>query len=106
AELAYSTRDRRVLVVGQRDPGPGVPRAEQLFQVATEGVISRVTSKGTPRLQVVLQGTERAVIEELKHKDVLRARVRHAPMTGFGLSTRVEALERAVVELASRVLNA
>lgn len=75
-----------------------------MFPVGTRAVIKRM-NRGENGLEVLVQGLERVQIVELDQTEpFLRARVHTIPLP-VDAGTDVEAMQRAVLETASRVIE-
>jgi ATP-dependent Lon protease len=73
--------DNRVLLLTQREPRVDDPAGEQLYSVGTLGVIKQVIRLPDDTLQVLVEGRERAVVQEFLPGGTLRARVETLPET-------------------------
>jgi ATP-dependent Lon protease len=102
-EAALATEEKTLLVVAQRDPNTDQPGAADLHPVGTRAVIKKMARSDEGGLEVLVQGLERMAILKLEQTEpYLRARVRVLPFPDDA-GTEVEALHRAVVELAAKV---
>lgn len=103
-EAALTSEDKTIIVVAQRDADDDRLAAEALFPVGTRAVIKRM-NRGENGLEVLVQGLERVQIVELDQTEpFLRARVHTIPLP-VDAGTDVEAMQRAVLETASRVIE-
>lgn len=68
--------DNRVLLLAQRDPRVDDPTGDDLFRVGTMGVVKQVIRLPDDTLQVLVEGRERAVVEQYYSGSILRAKVR------------------------------
>jgi ATP-dependent Lon protease len=103
-EAALGTEDKTLVVVAQRDPDDDSPGPGGLYPVGTRAVIKRA-ARGPEGVEVLVQGIDRVRIESVEQAEpYLKAAVRVLPFpTDAG--PEVEALERAVTEVARRVLE-
>ena len=105
AEAALSTEGKEIIVVAQRDPNKDAATAEDLYTVGTRAVIKKMARPSDSQMDLIVLGVERVVILELEqHEPFLRAQVRAFPLPDES-SQEVQALHRAVAELAARVLQ-
>jgi ATP-dependent Lon protease len=103
-EAALATEDKSLLVIAQRDENAEQPGANDLFTVGTRAVIKKM-ARSENGLELIVQGAERVVLVRLDQTTpFLRAAVRPLPLPEEG-GTELEALNRAVLELAARALS-
>ncbi len=104
-EAVLATEDKSLVVVAQRDNGDDVPtNLDKLFTVGTRAVIKKM-SRGESGIEMLVQGVERVVLLRAEQTEpFLTARVRPLPLPEDS-GTEVEALYRAVLELAGRMLE-
>ncbi len=105
-EAALVGEDQLIAVFSQHDPQVERPRREHLYPVGTRAVIKQVarTKRGA---QLILQGLERIALGEIGQSEpYLEAELEDRPMTGGDDPTEVEALQRQLLELASRIQQA
>jgi ATP-dependent Lon protease len=101
-EAAMAREDKEIIVVAQREAAAEEPRQEDLFGVGTKAVIRKVERHRSGTIELVIEGIERvAIIKVEKSGQITQARVRLLPPPQDG-GTEVEALHRAIVELASK----
>jgi ATP-dependent Lon protease len=104
AEAALATEEKEILLVAQREPSLELPQAGDLFTIGTKAVIKRMARPSDHQLELIVLGIERAVLVRIEETEpFLKARVRPYPLPPDS-SPEVEALHRAIVELASRAL--
>ena len=84
--------DNRVLLLAQREPRVDDPSGDDLFTVGTLGVIKQVIRLPDDTLQVLVEGRERAMVENYVPGVSLRANVRTLPETGNSQDPRARAL--------------
>jgi ATP-dependent Lon protease len=105
AEAALATEEKEIVVVAQRDQNKDLATAEDIYTVGTKAVIKKMARPRDGQMDLIVLGVERVVILKLEQQEpFLRARVRAFPLPAE-TSPEVEALHRAVVELAARVLQ-
>jgi ATP-dependent Lon protease len=105
AEAALATEEKELVVVAQRDSGKDVPGIDDLYTIGTKAVIKKMARPSEAQLELIVLGVERVVILKLEQAEPhLRARIRPLPLPDEK-TPEVEALHRAVSELASRVLQ-
>lgn len=106
-EAALASESKEVVVVAQRDAAVEQPTQDQLYTVGTKAVIRRMNRNAEGALEMLVLGTERVVLVRVENGEsdnsYLRARVRTLPLPEDG-GSEVEALSRAIVELANRAV--
>ncbi|HEY3321354.1 MAG TPA: endopeptidase La [Planctomycetota bacterium] len=116
ATAATATEEKLLVVVAQRDADIEQPGPEHLYTVGTIAVVRKMV-KGEQGLELLVSGTERVSVLRVEDaasasapagRDAgatyLRARVRVMPLPEDA-GTEVEALQRAVVELAQKAME-
>jgi len=101
-EIALASEDKTLLVFMQRDPQVEEPALHDLYQVGTLAVIRKMerTDNG---LGVLLQGIQRVQLTEVEQTAPF-LRVRATPIPApTDTGTEVEALHRAVLDVASKI---
>jgi ATP-dependent Lon protease len=103
-EAALATEDKALLIVAQRDASVEEPGENDLYPVGTKAVIKKVArSEGV--LELIVQGVERVGIVRLTETTpYAQALVRPLPLPEDESGTQIEALQRAVRDLAARVV--
>jgi ATP-dependent Lon protease len=105
AEAALSTEGKELVVVAQRDPGKDELEFNDLHTVGTKAVIKKMSRPNESQMELIVLGVERLVLLKLEQTEpYLRARVRPYPLPDEK-TPEVEALHRAVVELAGRTIQ-
>ena len=100
-EAALATEEKTFVVVAQRDASVEQPGLDDLYTVGTRAVIKKV-ARGENGIEMIVQGVERvAILKAEQTEPYLKARVRPLPWPDDS-GTEVEALYRAVLELAAR----
>jgi ATP-dependent Lon protease len=103
-EAAASSEEKTVVVLAQRDIQVDQPAAKDLYLVGTKAVIKKMArSEGS--IEFIVQGLERIVVTEFTQTEpFLKAGVKSLPLPeDDGMQT--EALYRAVLELARKILE-
>jgi ATP-dependent Lon protease len=104
-EAVLPREDKEVIVVAQRNAEVEAPGPSDLFTFGTKAVIKRLARRPNGFVDLILQGEERAVVIKLEQTEPhFLARVRLAPVPEEG-NAEIEALHRAVVELAERAVR-
>jgi len=105
AEAALSTEEKEIVVVAQRDPAKDVPAtADDLHSIGAKAVIKKMARPNENQMDLIVFGVERVVILKLDQTEpFLGARVRPLPLPE-DRSPEVEALHRAVADLAGKVV--
>ena len=105
AEAALATEEKEIVIVAQRDPNVEKPGQDDLYTVGTKAVIKRMSRPSESHMELIVLGVERMVLLKLEQTEpYLKARMRPYPLPGER-TTEVEALHRAVMELAARALS-
>jgi ATP-dependent Lon protease len=103
-EAVLATEDKNLILVTQKDAQNEQPGLDDLYTVGTRAVIKKM-ARGENGLELLVQGVERVVILKAEQTEpFLKARARVLPFPDDG-GTEVEALYRAVLELAARALE-
>jgi len=104
-EAALATEGKEIVVVAQREASTETPRLEDLYEVGARAVIKKMARPDESRLELIVLGVERVVLLKLEQSEpFLQARVRPWPLPEER-SAEVEALHRAVVDLAGKALS-
>jgi ATP-dependent Lon protease len=103
-EAALASEDKTLVVVAQRDASVDQPVLKDLYSVATRAVIRKMAR--TPEtVELLVQGVDRVTIVGLEQAEpFLKAQVQPLPQPE-DQGTEVEALFRAALDLARRVLE-
>jgi ATP-dependent Lon protease len=103
-EAALATEEKTFISVAQRDATVEQPGLDDLYTVGTQAVVKRA-GRGENGLEIIVQGLERvAILKAEQTEPYLKARVRPLPWPE-DTGTEVEALQGAVLELATRALS-
>jgi ATP-dependent Lon protease len=104
-EAALATEEKTLLVAAQRDPNNEQPGPDDLYAIGTKAVIKKMVRPQQGGIEVLVQGSERLAILKVEQTEpYLRARVRPLPFPDDS-GTELEALQRAVIELAGKVIE-
>jgi ATP-dependent Lon protease len=103
-EAVLATEEKTFIVVAQKDNGNEQPGFDGLHGVGTRAVIKKM-ARGEGVIELIVQGVERvALLRSEQTEPFLKVRARPLPLPEDG-GTEVEALYRAVVDLAAKVLE-
>jgi ATP-dependent Lon protease len=103
-EAVLATEDKTFVVAAQKDAANDSPGLDDLYQVGVRAVIKKM-ARGEGVIELIVQGTDRVTLLKAEQTEpFLKARVQPLPLPEDG-DTEVEAMHRAVAELAGRVLE-
>jgi ATP-dependent Lon protease len=103
-EAAVATEEKELLVAAQRDAAVQEPAKDDLFTIGTKAVIRRLAPSAQGGVQVFVQGIQRVRLGEIvQAQPFVKARFEPAPVA-LDVGDEVEALEREVKELGTKVL--
>ncbi len=103
-EAVLATEEKTLVIVAQKDNNHEQPTLEDLHTIGTRAVIKKM-ARGEGVVEVIVQGIERvALLKAEQAEPYLTARVRPLPFPE-DTGTEVEALYRAVLELAAKVME-
>src|SRR5262249_52950224 len=103
-ETALASEDKTLLVICQRNTEAEEPGQSDLFTVGTRAVIKKM-ARAENAVELIVQGVDRVVLERLEQTTpFLKGSVRQLPLPDDE-SPQVEALRRAVLELAARAFS-
>ncbi len=103
-EAVLATEEKSFVVAAQRDGNNEQPGMDDLYPVGTRAVIKKM-ARGEGVIELIVQGVERVTLLKAEQTEpFLKARVSPLPEPQDS-GTEIEALYRAVVELAARVLE-
>ncbi len=105
-EAALSVEGKEVVVFSQRDASEETPTQDSLYGIGTRAVVRRMTKHLDGSLDVMVMGVERVALVKLETSATgnLEARVRQFNIPDEA-GTEIEALERALLELAQKVVS-
>ena len=103
-DAALAGENKELIVVTQRDAAVDEPGPDNLYSIGTKAVIKRMARRPDGLVEMIAQGVERVVLVRFEQSaPYLRARARLAPLPEEQ-SAEVEALRRAILELAGRAM--
>ncbi len=103
-EAALANEEKTLVLFAQRNADDDKLSEESLYQVGTRAVIKKM-QRSEAGVEVLVQGIERVALIKLEQSEpFLKARVRPLPLPDDG-GTEVEAIYRAILDLAKRVLE-
>ncbi len=104
-EAAMSSEDKQLVVVAQRDASVDTPAQDDLYTIGTKAIVKKMARQAESMIELVVQGEERVVVLKLEQTTpYLQGRLRPLPAPTDG-GAEVEALHRAVLDLARRALE-
>jgi ATP-dependent Lon protease len=103
-EAALASEDKLLAVFPQKDPRTEEATADKLLPFGTVGVIKKMV-RTEDTVQILVQGMERVEqLETVQESPYLSLKVATLPEPE-DISTEIEALHRAVIELAGRMIE-
>jgi ATP-dependent Lon protease len=103
-EAALATEEKTFVVAAQKDGNNDQPGFDDLYSIGTRAVIKKM-ARGEGVIELLVQGVERVTLLKAEQNEpFLKARVQSLPEPQ-DMGTEIEALHRAVVDLAARVLE-
>jgi ATP-dependent Lon protease len=103
-EAVLATEEKSFVVAAQRDGSNEQPGLDDLFSIGTRAVIKKM-ARGEGVIELIVQGVERVTLIKAEQSEpFLKARVHPLPEPQDG-GTELEAMYRAVIDLAGRVLE-
>ncbi len=104
-EAALATEEKELAIIAQRDAGVEVPGPDDLYTYGTKAVVRKVARPNENTIELLVLGVERIMLLALDSSgDYLRAKVRLSPPP-CELTAETEALQRSVIELASKAIS-
>jgi ATP-dependent Lon protease len=105
AEAALATEGKEIVIVAQRDPSTEEPQFTDVHTIGTKAVIKKMARPNESQMELIVLGVERVVLLKAEQTEpYLKARVRMYPLPEEK-SQEIEALHRAVVDLAGRAIS-
>jgi ATP-dependent Lon protease len=102
-EAALATEEKTLLIIAQRDDSVDEPAEKDLYTIGTRAVIKKM-GRSENALEMIVQGVERVVLVRLEQTTpYLKAVVRPLPEPE-DRSAEIDALNRAIIELAARAI--
>ena len=103
-EAALASEEKQLIIVAQHDASVETPSQGDLYTIGTKAIIKKSTRPRDGMLELVVQGVERVVVLKVEQTTpYLTARLRPLPAPVDG-GAEVEALHRAILELAAKAL--
>jgi ATP-dependent Lon protease len=103
-DAALATEDKTVVIVAQRDPERDAPGLAEVYPIGTLAVIKKM-ARGPEGVEVLVQGSSRVrLLEAVQTEPFLKVNVLQLPAPAGG-GDQVEALHRAVMDAARKVLE-
>ncbi len=104
-EAALSTEEKEIVLFAQKDSSVENPGVDELHAIGTKALIRKMNRQGEEQIELLVLGTERLALIRLDQSEpFLRARVNPLPLPTDG-GPEVEALQGALIELASRAIS-
>ncbi|HOK45617.1 MAG TPA: LON peptidase substrate-binding domain-containing protein, partial [Bryobacteraceae bacterium] len=104
-EAVLATEGKEMVIVAQRDSSKEEPQFEDLYNIGTRAIIKKMARQSENHMELIVLGVERVVILRLEQSQpYLTARVRPYPLPDEK-TPEVQALHRAVIELAGRAIQ-
>jgi ATP-dependent Lon protease len=105
-EAAAAGEEKQLVIVAQREASVEEPHQNDLYTIGTKVIIRKMATPRPEYIEMIVQGIERVAIIKVEQADShLRARVRTLPLPEDS-SNEVEALHRAIIDLARKALSA
>jgi ATP-dependent Lon protease len=104
-ETAAASEEKQIVIVAQRDAAIEEPQQNDLYTIGTKAIIRKMVKPRDETIDLIVQGIERvAIIRVEQAGSHLQARVRSLPLP-TDKSDEVEALHRAILDLARKALS-
>ncbi len=104
-DAALDSEDKEILVIAQRDASVEAPEQDDFYTIGTKAVVKRMMQRQDGSMNIIAQGVERVVLIRIEQTEpFIKARVRLSPVPEES-STEIEALRRAILDLASRAIQ-
>ncbi|HUQ92271.1 MAG TPA: LON peptidase substrate-binding domain-containing protein, partial [Bryobacteraceae bacterium] len=105
-QAALATEEKEIILIAQKDPSVENPVQTDLYTVGTKAVIRKMSRPNDSIIEVLVMGVERVVVLKLEtgQAGYLEARVTPSPLP-HDTGAEVEALQGAVIELATRAIE-
>lgn len=103
-EAAVATEEKSIIVVAQRSADDDRLIPEAFYTIGTRAVIKKM-NRGDENMEILVQGVERVRLTAfVQTEPFLKAQIERLPLP-TDIDTEVEALQRAVLEAAGRVID-
>ncbi len=104
-EAALATEEKELAVIAQRDATIEVPAQNDLYSYGTRAVVRKVARPNENSIELLVLGVERILLLATEESENhLRAKVRISPPP-CELTAETEALQRSVLDLASKAIS-
>jgi len=103
-QAALNTEEKEIILIAQRDPQMESPEQDDLYTIGTKAVIRKSSRSNEGMMEILVLGTERVVLVKLETVEphlTVKFRVLSLPQDG---GSEVEALSRALLELAAKAI--
>ncbi len=98
------TEEKEIILVAQRDSQVESPQQDDLYTIGTKAVIRKSSRQGDGMMEILVLGVERVVVVKLEQTEpYLSAKFRVMPVPEEA-GSEVEALSRALFELAAKAI--
>ncbi len=105
-EAALRSEEKTIALFTQKDLKIEQPQDGDIYVVGTLAIIKKVTQTTEENVNLIVQGVERVVLLRLEQmQPYLVGRIRGYPIEKEGARTEIEALRRAVLDLATRIFH-
>ena len=103
-EAALLSEDKSIILVAQRNPMVDTPLSSDLFTIGTKAIIKK-TVRSEDRIDFLVQGTERVTLLNIERTTPYLEALVSPLFFSADQGIEVEALQRAILELAERILK-
>ena len=104
-EAALKTEEKEIILVAQRDPQADSPEQDEVYTIGTKAVIRKSSRPADAIMEILVLGIERIVVVKMDSTSgYLQAKFRQLPLPEDS-GSEVEALQRALIELASKAVG-
>jgi ATP-dependent Lon protease len=104
-EAATASEEKQIVIIAQRDTSAEEPQQNELYSIGTKAVIRKMVRPTPETIDLIVQGIERIALVRIEPADTHpRARVRPLPLPQ-DKGDEVEALHRAILDLARRAIS-
>ncbi|MDZ7637637.1 MAG: endopeptidase La [Bryobacterales bacterium] len=104
-EAALGTEEKEIIIVAQRDPNVESPALEDLYSIGVRAVVKKMARTGDGLMELLVLGVDRVRLVGVPVSEpyMIASFVSHELSDEAG--PEVEALQRAIMELAKKVLQ-
>ena len=105
-EAALASEEKELAIFAQKDAAIETPACEDLYQYGVKAVVRKVARPNQNTVELLVLGVERIMLLATEEKDgqYLQARIQISPAP-CELTAETEALQRSVIELASKAIS-